>query len=218
MSELPDSSKRWSSDNSFKVPCRPEKIKRSELINCILQLKKAGWTMRQMSLALKLPQKQIKKILFASLRRIGRQLAEHSEELFSLEMERLEEMHRALYSRAMTGDVRAMDQLVRIADRRAKLLGLDAPLKIQQQTDITIQALSDQELLDQARSLGLHLPTEVPKALPQYLPGESPEEIEDAQYQPVPIPVESAPAGQETPSGLQHLPVPKSVPEDPFQS
>lgn len=186
MSSNPNPGRQWSADPEFVIPSRPEKLKRAELVNTVLQLKKAGFTLRQISVCLKLPFKKVQKILFTALKKLGRMMAQHTEELFALEMERLEELHRALYPKAMAGDVRSMEQLIRIAERRAKLMGFDAPLKQDITTDIKLSSLSPEELLEQARSLGLNLPVEAPKNLPQYLPGEAPDcfEIEDAVTEP----------------------------------
>ena len=47
--------------------------------------------------------------------------------LRSLEMLRLDELQNAIWQRAIDGDGRALDRILAIMARRAKLLGLDAP-------------------------------------------------------------------------------------------
>lgn len=44
-----------------------------------------------------------------------------------LELLRLEKLHQALWDRAEQGDLRHVDRVLRIAERRAHLLGLDRP-------------------------------------------------------------------------------------------
>lgn len=52
-------------------------------------------------------------------------------ELRELEVQRLDRLQRGLWSEAVSGNPKAIDAVLRIIDRRAKLLGLDAPVKVQ---------------------------------------------------------------------------------------
>lgn len=52
------------------------------------------------------------------------------EEYRDMQLDRLERMHKAVWLRAKDGDLRAIEMALRIGDREAKLLGLDAPTKI----------------------------------------------------------------------------------------
>jgi hypothetical protein len=56
-------------------------------------------------------------------------MAEAAEDVRELETQRLDAMLFALRTKIKQGDVRAIDTAIRIADRRAKLLGLDAPTR-----------------------------------------------------------------------------------------
>ncbi len=56
-------------------------------------------------------------------------LREPAEELRTLELERLDAMLLALWRRVQAGDEKAVDRVLRIMERRARLLGLDAPLR-----------------------------------------------------------------------------------------
>lgn len=56
-------------------------------------------------------------------------LQEPADELRALELERLDALQMALWPRAQKGDKVAIDQVLKIMERRAKLLGLDAPAK-----------------------------------------------------------------------------------------
>lgn len=60
-----------------------------------------------------------------------RMVRPHLEEYRDMQLDRLERMHQAVWLRAKDGDLRAIDTALRISDREAKLLGLDAPTKIQ---------------------------------------------------------------------------------------
>lgn len=56
-------------------------------------------------------------------------LQEPSDDLRKIEVERLDAMLFALYPSAMKGMQGAVDRVLKIMERRAKLLGLDAPVK-----------------------------------------------------------------------------------------
>lgn len=56
--------------------------------------------------------------------------AEPAQELVRLELERLDVLWGIQYLNAQAGDVQAMAACMKIMERRAKLLGLDAPTKI----------------------------------------------------------------------------------------
>ncbi|MBV6697450.1 hypothetical protein KV557_09970 [Kitasatospora aureofaciens] len=51
------------------------------------------------------------------------------EEYRQLELDRLDAMQDALWPKVLDGDTRAIDTALRLMDRRAKLLGLDAPTR-----------------------------------------------------------------------------------------
>ena len=54
-----------------------------------------------------------------------------TEELRALELDRLDRVQRAVWAKALTGDDKAIDKLLKIMEHRAKYLGLYAPAKVQ---------------------------------------------------------------------------------------
>lgn len=60
-------------------------------------------------------------------RALKRTLQEPADELRALELDRLERLQVAVWPKAMRGDVASIDRVLRIAERRSKLLGLDLP-------------------------------------------------------------------------------------------
>ena len=54
---------------------------------------------------------------------------EPATELLTLELERLDALFWAMYPKAKHGDYGAVDRCIKLMERRAKLLGLDAPEK-----------------------------------------------------------------------------------------
>jgi hypothetical protein len=69
-------------------------------------------------------------------REMARVTKEPAAELIQLEAERLDTLFRAHYRAAVAGDVKATLTCLKIMERRARLLGLDAPLK----QDLSMQA------------------------------------------------------------------------------
>jgi hypothetical protein len=69
--------------------------------------------------------------LKAYMRAIKRQQKEPTEAALYMELERLDELQQVYWEPAVQGNMRAGEFVLRIMDRRAKFLGLDAPTKIQ---------------------------------------------------------------------------------------
>ena len=63
----------------------------------------------------------------AAERLIRPNLEEHRD----MELDRLDRLQAAVWGRAALGEVKAIDSVLKIIDRRSRLLGLDAPQKIQ---------------------------------------------------------------------------------------
>jgi len=57
-------------------------------------------------------------------------LREPAEQVRALELERLDLMLVAVWPSALGGDIAAQQQVLRLMDRRARYLGLDAPQRI----------------------------------------------------------------------------------------
>ncbi len=68
-------------------------------------------------------------------RALTRTLQEPAAELRLLEVDRLDRLQTALWREAMNGSVAAVDRILRIAERRARLLGLDAATPVDVTTD-----------------------------------------------------------------------------------
>lgn len=59
-----------------------------------------------------------------------------SEELRELEADRLDRLQRFAWTSAAQGNLKAIETILRIMNRRARLLGLDQPLKISQEVTV----------------------------------------------------------------------------------
>lgn len=57
------------------------------------------------------------------------QVAAHSDQLRTEEVSRLDGMLSKIYAKAARGDLQAIDRVLKISERRARLFGLDAPVR-----------------------------------------------------------------------------------------
>jgi hypothetical protein len=92
-----------------------------------LELRKAGASYR--TIAEQLGYRGVSGAFKAVTSALKATLKEPAEELRTLELERLDAMLLPLWRRVQNGDEKAVDRVLRIAERRAKLLGLDAPTR-----------------------------------------------------------------------------------------
>ncbi len=65
-------------------------------------------------------------------------LQEPADDLRKLELARLDEAQAAIWAKVKNGDLKAIDRLLRISERRSKLLGLDAPVKLEGEVTHTV--------------------------------------------------------------------------------
>jgi len=66
-------------------------------------------------------------------RAIKRTMQQPADELRTQEVDRLDRLQVAVWPSAMKGDTRAVLTIIRLMERRARLLGLDKPIKIEQE-------------------------------------------------------------------------------------
>lgn len=66
-------------------------------------------------------------------RAIKRTMQQPADELRTQELDRLDRLQLAVWQKALEGDTKSILTIVRLMERRAKLLGLDMPIKIEQE-------------------------------------------------------------------------------------
>lgn len=110
----------------------PKAIKAAEMGLRALELRKAGATYETIAQMLGYSSKAT---AFNAVTRIMSQSKrEATKEAFEMELRRLDDLMMTLWPLARAGDnMAAIDRVLRIMERRAKLLGLDAPEQSQQQ-------------------------------------------------------------------------------------
>lgn len=94
-----------------------------------LELRKSGFTYREIGEKLNISHVQAYKDVNEELKRLAELRADSADELRQLELEKLDKLEKNLMHWADAGSVEATKALIKIQERRSKLLGLDAPEK-----------------------------------------------------------------------------------------
>lgn len=120
----------------------------------VLELRRAGWTWHR--IAEQVGYADHSGAYVAYKRAIKRVMEQPVEELRTQELDRLDRLQVAAWTAAVKGDTKAILTILRIMERRAKLVGLDKPIKIEQE----VTTWDGNESIDRAvRELALLLTT-----------------------------------------------------------
>lgn len=94
-----------------------------------LALRRAGRSYRAIGEELKISKTRAHQLVSEGLEESREQIMAHADELRAETLSRLDGMLQKVYPNAEAGDVQAVDRVLKIEERRAKLLGLDAPVR-----------------------------------------------------------------------------------------
>lgn len=97
-----------------------------------VEMRKAGATYDQIADALDCTRSTAYRTV---MRALARNQSEEVEEFRMIEGARLDRLQMAVWNRAVSGSESAINTVLRIMDRRARLFGLDAPSKVDVRTD-----------------------------------------------------------------------------------
>lgn len=114
-----------------------------------LELRKAGKSYRAIGKALGISFQRAHMIVSTHIAEQKEHAAETADEIRQIELERLDELLEAYLPMAKAGDASAADRVLKIMDRRARYLGLDAPAKVEATIETHEQRRA--RLLDEAR-------------------------------------------------------------------
>lgn len=95
-----------------------------------IELRKAGKTFSEIGDELAITTQSAFGLIQRELDRLNKATRQESEALRELENWRLDALQAGLWTKATDGHIPAVQQVLRIMERRAKLNGLDAPAKI----------------------------------------------------------------------------------------
>ena len=144
-----------------------EKAPTPELIDKevqIVELRKEGYVWREIATLVGMSTEGVYK---AYNRAMVRTLRPATEELREMELERLDALQLTYWQPAVQGNLRAADFILKVIDKRAKLLGLDAPVKVQAEVVTYDGTDLDREVERYARLIeGGFITTEDPDSIP----------------------------------------------------
>lgn len=107
-----------------------------------VELRKSGLSYREIGKRLDCSHEQARRDIESELKRLASERADKTEELRQLELERLDMLLKGLWPMAAVGNTGAVMSWLKVSERRAKLLGLDAPTHLQID-DWRSQAIAD---------------------------------------------------------------------------
>ena len=109
----------------------------------ILRLRKMGYDAQRISEELDIPLDRVSNIIKSALKKLTKEMKGAAEEIRCLELSRLDEMQTAIWQDCMDGKLTAIDRVLKIMERRSKLVGLDAPERLNIKTDIKIEQMNE---------------------------------------------------------------------------
>ncbi len=120
-----------------------------------LERRKQGWTYTKIAAELGCNPGHCCRMVRAALERFMGKLAERAVECREIEVQRLDDYLSKLQTRIEDGDIRAVTAAVKIMERRSKLLGLDAPARVQTTSNVDpITGMTNEQLNQWAESVG----------------------------------------------------------------
>lgn len=146
----------------------------------ILRMRREGHTFEEIGEKLGISRQRAGQVVVEELTKLSSEIEAEARIAAVMESERLDNLTRILYPKATKGNLQAIDRLLKVMERRARLFGLDAPSRIDSR--VLSGSLPDGELLALADRYGLSLSPELRSEL------EGRRDRKEESYSPPPIP------------------------------
>lgn len=124
---------------------RHDQAQYEEACQRALGLRHTGYTYRQIAAAEGVSVKCAHSRVTAAIRAGGKREADTERQL---DLDRLDAYLVMAHARVAAGDTKALELVMRIMDRRARLLGLDVPAQVKVDATVTVQDGTDAELAE----------------------------------------------------------------------
>lgn len=111
-----------------------------------MDLRRQGYSYRAIGAELGIDHTTARGYVVKELAVLNAELKESRLEMIQLEAERLDDLLKPHIAKALNGDSRSTELVLKIADRRAKLLGLDAPTRQEVEAAVTSASLDPSKL------------------------------------------------------------------------
>jgi transposase-like protein len=123
-------------------------VRRKEAVD----LRVEGKTYREIAQELGVTPTRARQLVAEALAAIEKDTAESAEELRRLELDRLDQLQAGLWEEAAGGNLKAVGAALKIMERRARLVGLDAPTRTENTHGYAdLSEMSDAELNEELR-------------------------------------------------------------------
>ncbi len=140
------------SHSQMSPPKVQSAIRRKEAVDLRIE----GKTYREIAQELGVTPTRARQLVAEALAAIEKDTAESAEELRRLELDRLDQLQSGLWEEAAAGNLKAVGAALKIMERRARLLGLDAPTRTENTHGYAnLDQMTDAELLEEARRHGI---------------------------------------------------------------
>jgi predicted transcriptional regulator len=118
------------------------RIRTTEKTLKALELRKRGMNYTQIGKKLGCARSTACRYVLSELENLADKCREEAVQVRDLELHRLDELYLVAYAEVEDGNIPAIDRCLRIMERRAKLLGLDAAEKVEHSGDLVINLRS----------------------------------------------------------------------------
>jgi hypothetical protein len=108
------------------IATSPERVTRALNARTALELRLAGLNFDEIGGRMGFSRQRAHALVSEELARVNAERNERAAELIRVEAERLDRLQAAVWPRALAGELRAVDRVLSIMARRARLLALDA--------------------------------------------------------------------------------------------
>lgn len=107
----------------------------------VARYRRKGMSVQDIATTLDITETTIRSTLARAYRNII--TSDEMAEARNMEIGRLDELHSSYYDDALGGDIKAAELILKTIDRRSKLLGLDAPQRMESSSEISIGWLEE---------------------------------------------------------------------------
>jgi predicted DNA-binding protein (UPF0251 family) len=121
----------------------PAKLTAAERRVESLRLRKKGFSYFEIGRRLGVSSRTAHRDVKKHLDEIAQTCTEEAEEVRCIELQRLDELYVIAWSKIKAGSETAIDRCLRIQERRAKLLGLDAAMRVEHSGAVGVTIIDD---------------------------------------------------------------------------
>lgn len=120
-------------------------IERAKRKNRVLELRAAGLTEAQIAENLGMSQSNVSRGINRALKKWAEEDARNVEQVRQMKLFELDQLKRAIWAKALQGDLAAVREAARIIGMQSRIAGADSPVKIERHTTVEV-GIDSQEI------------------------------------------------------------------------